>query len=266
MKVTTTKFWLVFSLLFCLFALIAINRNKLLFAQENFPQGPPMTAETIKAGEAVFFEYCSGCHGRRADGRGPQSLNLVPKPQNLRNTQFVRYLTNNRMYASISGGVRGTAMQPFEMTLSSEKRWHVIHYLRSLTADDTLSIPNSLSYQPVSDSAKNPVQSNDVSIAEGTKLFKNYCASCHGANADGTGILSANLVPMPRNLVAITSWGEKPFIDYMADSRLYNSITNGVPGTSMQPWIGVMTDQQRWSIINFLRETAKKEREKTVKQ
>ncbi len=266
MNTMKTKIWLAFTLLLALTALAVLNKNKLLYAQENTTQGPPMTAESIKAGETIYFEYCSGCHGRRADGRGPQSLNLVPKPQNLRNTQFVRYLTDNRMYASISGGVRGTAMPPFEMTITPEKRWQVIHYIRSLTADDTLTISNALSYQPVSDSAKNPVSPDATSIAEGSKLYKNFCASCHGTNADGSGVLAANLVPMPRNLVAVTSWGEKPFIDYMTDSRLYNSITNGVPGTSMQPWISVMTDAQRWSIINFLRETANKEREKSPKQ
>ncbi|MDZ7291567.1 MAG: c-type cytochrome [candidate division KSB1 bacterium] len=223
-----------------------------------------MTAESIKAGEAVFFEYCSGCHGRRADGRGLQSLNLNPKPQNLRNAQFVKYLSDERIFTSISGGVRGTAMPAFEMMLTPDRRWDVINYIRSLTADDTLHLPNAIGYQPVPGEAKNPLEKSPENIAKGRKLFMNYCASCHGAAADGKGVIAPNLVPAPRNLVVVTSWGEKPFIDYLSDARLYDSITNGVPGTSMLPWLGVLGDEERWATIVFLRAEADKNREKEV--
>jgi mono/diheme cytochrome c family protein len=224
---------------------------------------PQATEASIAAGKAVFFEYCSGCHGRRADGRGPQSMNLVPRPQNLRNAQFVKYLTDERAYSSISGGVRGTAMPAFELILAPEKRWQAIHYIRSLTADDQVKLANSPAYQAVASGTGNPVASTPESIAKGRTAFLNYCASCHGARADGQGRLSASLTPSPRNLVAVVSWGEKPFIDYMMDSRLYESITDGVPGTSMAPWISVLNDEERWSIINYLRDEARKEREKT---
>jgi mono/diheme cytochrome c family protein len=228
-------------------------------------QAPPSTDESIAAGKAIFFEYCSGCHGRRADGRGPQSLNLVPRPQNLRNAQFVRHLSDDRLYTSLSGGVRGTAMPAFEMTLTPPRRWQVIHYIRSLTADDPVKLANGIEYQRVASDATNPVASTSESIATGKRIFLNYCSSCHGPKADGSGAIAPSLIPMPRNLVAVTSWGEKPFIDYMPDSRLYESITNGVPGTSMQPWIKVLSDGERWSVLDFLRERARQERELSQK-
>jgi mono/diheme cytochrome c family protein len=221
---------------------------------------PPSTPESVAAGKAVFFEYCSGCHGRRADGRGPQSLNLVPKPQNLRNAQFVKYLSDSRLYASISGGVRGTAMPAFELTLRPEKRWQVIHYIRSLTADDPIKLPNALAYEAVKSDAVNPFPAAPERIAAGRKLFLSYCQNCHGPKADGKGVIATNLTPMPRNLVTVSSWGEKPFIDYMPDSRLYESITNGVPGTSMAPWIKVLSDEERWSVLAYLRDRAREER------
>lgn len=240
--------------------LAVIAGGSLMAGSDGIPTAPPSTPETIKAGEVVFFEYCAGCHGRRADGRGPESINLDPKPQNLRNAQFVKSLTNDRLYTSLSGGVRGTAMPAFEMVLTPEKRWHVIHYLRSLTADDQITLANSLSHQTVAPSATNPLAANEQNAAAGKKNFLNYCASCHGQKADGKGVISPNLVPAPRNLVAITSWGEKPFIEYLSDARVYDSITNGVPGTSMQPWIGVLTDEERWQTITYLRMEAEKER------
>jgi len=223
------------------------------------PAAPPSTPESVRAGETVFFEYCAGCHGRRADGRGPESLNLDPRPQNLRNAQFVRHLTDERLYTSISGGVRGTAMPAWELELAAAKRWNVIHYIRSLTADDTITVPNGIAYQRVDPAAKNPLPADEANAAAGKRIFLNYCASCHGGKADGKGALAPNLVPAPRNLVAVTSWGERPFISYLADARVYDSITNGVPGTSMQPWIGVLTDAERWQAICFLRHEGDRE-------
>jgi mono/diheme cytochrome c family protein len=235
----------------------------LVIGQEQQLTNPkPSTPESIAAGKAAFFEYCSGCHGRRADGRGLQSLNLNPKPQNLRNAQFVKYLTDDRLFTSISGGVRGTAMPAFELMLASEKRWDAINYIRSLTADDTLKFANSTGHQAVAVEIKNPVTVTEAAIADGKNVFMNYCASCHGAKADGKGKSAASLVPAPRNLIVVTSWGEKPFIDYLSDARLYDSITNGVPGTSMLPWIGPLNDEQRWNAILYLRTEADKNREK----
>jgi mono/diheme cytochrome c family protein len=228
-------------------------------------QGPASTPESIAAGKEVFFEYCSGCHGRRADGRGPQSMNLEPRPQNLRNATFVAYLTDERMFTSVSGGVRGTAMPAWEMMITPEKRWQAIHYIRSLTAGDPLAIPNAPTSVVVPADVKNPLLDTVAAVALGHRAWQSYCASCHGTKADGKGRLAESLTPKPRNLVRVVSWGEKPFIDYLADNRVYDSITNGVPGTSMSPWISVLTDSDRWSVILFLRDQARQERERIEK-
>ena len=106
---------------------LAVEGSRLDAGDNGVPVSPPVTPESIRAGESVFFEYCSGCHGRRADGRGPESLNLDPKPQNLRNAQFVKHLSDERIYTSVSGGVRGTAMPAWELALPAERRWNVIH-------------------------------------------------------------------------------------------------------------------------------------------
>ncbi len=214
------------------------------------------TSESITTGRQIFFTYCSGCHGRRADGRGGQALNLVPKPQNLRNPYFITYLDDTRIYTSISGGVRGTAMPAFEMILNKNQRWDTINFIRSLASEDTPALENSIVSQVVPADAVNPYADSDSSWQQGKVLFEANCVSCHGSMADGRGVLAPNLVPAPRNLVVITSWGENPFLDYMADARLYESITNGVPGTSMQPWIGVLSDAQRWHLVSHLRHEA----------
>ena len=251
-----SAFFLV--LLYCLLAFTESGNSS---AMKNPIQ---MNAENIAAGKAIFVEYCSGCHGPRADGRGQQGLNLVPKPQNLRNTQFIRYLTDERMFTSISGGVRGTSMPAFEFILSEQKRWTVMTYVRSLTADDEIDIDNALEYMDISSDDRLPEPVGSDMIANGGDNFIKYCARCHGEKADGNGVTSENLIPKPRNLVVVTSWGAKPFIDYIDDARLINSVSNGVPGTSMQPWLKVLSEEEKWEIVGFLRNEADKNRDVVV--
>ncbi len=54
----------------------------------NLPDTNPvaMSAESVARGEQIFLQRCTGCHGRKADGKGPNSLDILPHPRNLRNT------------------------------------------------------------------------------------------------------------------------------------------------------------------------------------
>lgn len=76
------------------------------------PAGNPVasTRDSITRGEQMFVRRCAGCHGRKADGKGPNSLDIIPHPRNLQNTPFVEKLTDKRLFDSILYGVQGTAM------------------------------------------------------------------------------------------------------------------------------------------------------------
>ncbi len=69
-----------------------------------------MSAESVQRGEATFLERCAGCHGKKADGKGPNSLDILPRPRNLRNSWFVNSVSDRRLFESILYGVQGTAM------------------------------------------------------------------------------------------------------------------------------------------------------------
>ncbi len=70
----------------------------------------PSSPESIKRGQATFVENCAGCHGKRGDGKGPNSLDILPKPRNLRNAFFLETVEDKRLFDSILYGVQGTAM------------------------------------------------------------------------------------------------------------------------------------------------------------
>ncbi len=39
-----------------------------------------LSAESAARGEQIFLLRCTGCHGRKADGKGPNSLDISPRP------------------------------------------------------------------------------------------------------------------------------------------------------------------------------------------
>ena len=73
------------------------------------------------------------CHGRKADGNGPNSLDISPRPRNLRNTAFLQETADRRLFESIEYGVEGTAMPSWmDYGLSQNDVGDIVNYIRSL--------------------------------------------------------------------------------------------------------------------------------------
>jgi len=101
----------------------------------NIPVANPTPAakESIARGEATYMKRCTGCHGLKADGKGPNSLDIVPRPRNLRNRFFVGNLADRRAMESILYGVQGTAMPSWiDYGLTMKDASDLLNYIRSL--------------------------------------------------------------------------------------------------------------------------------------
>ena len=81
--------------------------------------------------------------------------------------------------------------------------------------------------------------------AAGVEVFKTNCVSCHGDTGHGDGPAGAALDPKPKNLVELQS--------KVSDDYLFWRINTGKEGTSMLAWKGVLTDEQIWQVVAFLR-------------
>lgn len=84
----------------------------------------------------------------------------------------------------------------------------------------------------------------DVATA-GAEIFKNNCMACHGEQGHGDGPAGASLNPRPKNLPELAS--------AVGDDYLYWRINTGKPGTSMVAWKGILTDEQIWQLVAFIR-------------
>jgi mono/diheme cytochrome c family protein len=101
----------------------------------NIPETNPvaMSADSVARGEKIFLQRCTGCHGRKADGKGPNSLEITPRPRNLRNTAFIQKATDHRLMESITYGVEGTAMPSWiDYGLQPNDVGDLVNFIRSM--------------------------------------------------------------------------------------------------------------------------------------
>jgi mono/diheme cytochrome c family protein len=81
--------------------------------------------------------------------------------------------------------------------------------------------------------------------AQGAQIFRTNCEMCHGPQGHGDGPAGQALEPRPRNLAELQK--------NSGDDFLFWRIREGKPGTPMVAWKGILTDEQIWQAISFIR-------------
>ena len=79
----------------------------------------------------------------------------------------------------------------------------------------------------------------------GAEIFRTNCEMCHGPQGHGDGPAGQALDPRPRNLAELQTKA--------SDDFLFWRIREGKPGTSMVAWKGILTDEQIWQAVSFIR-------------
>ena len=79
----------------------------------------------------------------------------------------------------------------------------------------------------------------------GAEVFRSNCESCHGPQGHGDGIAGQALDPKPKDLAKLQA--------IVGDDYLFWRIYDGKLGTAMIAWNGILTDEQIWQAISFIR-------------
>lgn len=79
----------------------------------------------------------------------------------------------------------------------------------------------------------------------GADVFRTNCEMCHGPQGHGDGPAGGSLEPKPGNLAELQTLA--------GDDYLFWRIHDGKPGTSMVAWRGILTDEQIWQAVAFIR-------------
>ena len=108
--------------------------------RENFrKKDGVLVAGDPELGYETFQRFCTSCHGKLANGKGPNAYFLVhPLPRDLLNKEFMNQpaVTDERLYQSILLGVAGTPMPAHDLVLSDQDILDIIAFIRKNTKED----------------------------------------------------------------------------------------------------------------------------------
>lgn len=92
-------------------------------------------------------------------------------------------------------------------------------------------------------SGVNPFEGNAQAALQGERLFKQFCGPCHGYDARGGQ--GPNLT-------------DEVWVHGGSDQEIFRTIHDGVPGTRMREFGSVLTDEEMWQLVTFIRSAARK--------
>jgi cytochrome c len=100
-----------------------------------------------------------------------------------------------------------------------------------------------------SNSLKNPFVGNQKATNKGKETFNQMCVLCHGLKGEGNGEAGLTLERHPANFLALN-------VKSQTDGAIFWKITNGK--SPMASYFELLTDNQRWELVNYIRELEKK--------
>jgi putative heme-binding domain-containing protein len=138
------------------FLITGFLRSPALLAGQDLKKNPlEGNADAISTGKTVFEARCYDCHGNDAKGGLGPDLTVV----------WAEGATDATLFQTIRNGVTGTAMP--RSNAPDDEIWAVLAYLRSIAV------------------ATAPVAESVGDAANGERIFRASCSSCHRINGQG---------------------------------------------------------------------------------
>ena len=217
----------------------------------------------IEAGKQVYFQKCVWCHGEGGSGDGPGADRLWPRPRNFdqgtfkfRHTATGELPTDEDLFQTVTHGLPGSAMPPWEGILSESERRNVVQFVKYRLVDDRQFDDTENEEFNLIDLGK-PIPSSEESIARGKEVFttKGKCFECHGDEGRGDG-----------NATQKDEWGFPIFpadlhkcwnfrgsrSDPYNPKNIFREVSTGLNGTPMPSFADVLTPEQRWDVANLV--------------
>ena len=182
-------------------------------------------------GARVYTENCSICHGDAGDGNTRAKGSLRPPPRDFTTVNAALELNRERMLDAVINGRPGTGMMPHKDRLSNAEIEAVVDYIRD----------NFMQFPADKDSKETKV------MAAGEKIYSKHCSVCHGDKGTTAIWARSGLRPMPRDFTTAEARKE------LTKERMIVSVTNGRPGTAMQPHKDKLSKKEIEQVVDYIR-------------
>lgn len=138
-RIISKKAVFVLASAFGAFVLMSATGEKM---QQRAPWVAPKSVDTIKnplkgntqsiaAGKKIYAMYCVVCHGDKGKGNGIAASGLNPRPADHTSAKF-QAQSDGAIYWKLTTG--NPPMASYAKTLTTEQRWQVVNYMRTLKA------------------------------------------------------------------------------------------------------------------------------------
>ena len=94
---------------------------------------------------------------------------------------------------------------------------------------------------------RNPLEQSAAVAAQGKDAFGDYCIVCHGLDGQNTGVPFAASMSPPVPSLASSN------VQRYTDGQLKWIIENGIAPSGMPASRGILSDDEMWSIVEYLR-------------
>ncbi|OFY83897.1 MAG: hypothetical protein A3F72_07825 [Bacteroidetes bacterium RIFCSPLOWO2_12_FULL_35_15] len=111
--------------------------------------------------------------------------------------------------------------------------------------------PDAWIAPPEANKIKNPFASDQKSINSGKIIYTTYCISCHGEEGKGDGAASLSIKNKPAD-----HSGKK--MQTQSDGAIFWKLTEGRPALDMISYKFVLSENERWDLVNYIRTLAAK--------
>jgi len=205
---------------------------------------------SMSAGKEIYDDYCATCHGINGKGNGPSADEMKTKPTDFtsgmyefKSTPYGTLPTKEDIVSTLKLGIRTTAMIP-QLQLSEKQMYEVAAYVLSFAPK------GQITGKPITIPPKPELISKNIN--KGKKLFDVNCVSCHGKNLKGDGPNSQKLVnykgkPIhPANLTVV------PLKRGNSPEWIYKIISNGIEGTPMISYYGIIKPEDIWDVVYYI--------------
>ncbi len=197
-------------------------------------------ADQVRDPAKLYQKFCSVCHGDHGDADTRAAGSLSPRPRNFTAPEALAELSRERMIKSVTEGRPGTAMMSHTKKLNPKEIEGVVDYIRGRF----MGIGPGGQVQAV---AENGQTMHGAVGGEG--VYRKHCAPCHGDDGSASSWAKNSLIPPPRNFTADAARAE------LTKARMIKSVTEGRPGTAMQPFAGRLSPADIESVVQYVRTT-----------
>jgi len=237
------------------------KRAAVLEQLQDDPEGArELYDETVAAGREVYYQNCFFCHGDHLDGAGHYAQGFNSLPANLQDVDTIAQLREAFLFWRITTGGPGlpkegtpwnSAMPVWHEMLDEDQVWDVITFLYDYVGQVPSMWDQDIS--GVVTGMKDDI-ARERAGQTGMPLYLQRCAVCHGDEGFGDGPAADLLYPRPRDFSqAVFKYKTTPPQQLPSDDDLFATISDGLPGTGMSGWAGLLSDAQIRSLVPVIK-------------